>query len=599
MSSKAWKMSVNPKKGKINSIRIPGLGWRGLTLQLIFVTILPLTVLLLAITFGSISVHQRAMRTLVGQRDERAVKTAAAALSAQVGQRIASLQDLSQKLSSEDQRSLSEILSRSEHLLRDFDGGLAVFDLEGTLLASIGDRSVWETLANGTGTDIKTLFPTRSGQVHISNAFPNPAQTGTLVAISSKTSINVVGASSLANEVVTLGVFTPGELAGSTLADAFASDGQNIVLLFDDTGQILYQSGALPPSENLQAHPGVAEALAGQSGTSFFPTGDGEHVVAYSPVLPTNWALVVEEPWEMVASPLLSYTQMAPLVLVPVLILTLFALWFGIRQIVQPLQALEEQADALAWGNYQAVEKPVGGIAEIRRLQKGLIHMSRKVRAAQQSLHGYIGAITAAQEEERHRLARELHDDTIQSLIALKQRVQLAQLNQANGSTARSLEELEELTEMTIDNLRRVTRALRPIYLEDLGLLAALEMLTREVSQITGIEVEFNISGPEQRLASKVELALYRIVQEALSNVARHAGASRAAVNVSFTPEAFLLEVVDDGRGFEVPRSPAEFAPGGHYGLLGLFERAELIDADLRIESRIGQGTRVSVKLNL
>jgi two-component system sensor histidine kinase UhpB len=353
----------------------------------------------------------------------------------------------------------------------------------------------------------------------------------------------------------------------------------------------------LPSNGELQDHPGVREALAGQSGTSFMPAEDGEHVVAYSPVVPVDWALVVEEPWEMVASPLLSFTQMAPLVLVPVLLLTLFALWFGVRQIVQPLQALEEQADALAWGNYQAVEKPVGGIAEIRRLQKGLIHMSQKVQAAQQSLHGYIGAITAGQEEERRRLARELHDDTIQSLIALKQRVQLAQMNPANGSTARSFSELEELTEKTIDNLRRVTRALRPIYLEDLGLLAALEMLAREVTQITGIEVAFNTSGPELRLSPKVELALYRIAQEALNNVAHHARASHASLNLTFKPDEFLLEVVDNGQGFEVPRSPAEFAPSGHYGLLGLFERAELIEAALRIESTVGQGTRVAVRL--
>ena len=592
-------MNGNPRQGKKSSIRIPGLGWRGLTLQLIFVTILPLTVLLLVITFGSISVHQRAMRTLVGQRDERAVKTAAAALSAQVGQRIASIQDLSQELSSEDQSSLDRVLESSNHLLRDFEGGLAVFDQDGTLLASIGDRSLWEALATGTGTSITTLFPIQSGQVRVSGAFPNPTHTGPLVAISTFAPRTVGEASTPARAIVILGAFSPGELARSTLADAFASDGQSAVFLFDASRQLLYQSGTLPSDGNPQGHPGVAEALAGQSGTSFLPAEDGEHVIAYTPVVPLNWALVVEEPWEMVASPLLSYTQMAPLVLVPVLILTLFALWFGIRQIVQPLQVLEEQADALAWGNYQAVEKPVGGIAEIRRLQKGLIHMTQKVQAAQQSLHGYIGAITAAQEEERHRLARELHDDTIQSLIALKQRVQLAQMNQNNGATAQSFEELEELTEMTIDNLRRVTRALRPIYLEDLGLLAALEMLTREVTQVTGIEVEFNISGPEQRLAPKVELALYRIVQEALSNVARHARASRASVNISFKPEDILLEVVDNGQGFEVPRSPAEFAPSGHYGLLGLFERAELIEADLRIESKIGQGTRVAVRLNL
>lgn len=597
-------MNGNRSREKKSAIHIPGLGWRGLTLQLIFITILPLTVLLLAVTFGSINVHQRAMRTLVGQRDERAVKTAAAALSAQVGQRIASIQDLSQKLSLEDQRSLDprsvdETLSSSSHLLRDFDGGLAVFDQNGTLLAAIGDRSLWETLATGTGINIKTLFPDQSTRPFISNAFTNPNQNGSLVAISAFVTRNVGEASTPAKAGVILGAFSPGELARTTLADAFETDGQSSVILFDTSRQLLYQSGRLSSDRNLQDHPGVTDAIAGQSGTSFLPAEDGEHVIAYAPVEPLNWALVVEEPWEMVASPLLSYTQMAPLVLVPVLLLTLFALWFGIRQIVQPLQALEEQADALAWGNYQAVEKPVGGIAEIRRLQKGLFHMSQKVRAAQQSLHGYIGAITAAQEEERRRLARELHDDTIQSLIALKQRVQLAELNQSNGSGTQSYSELEELTENTIDNLRRVTRALRPIYLEDLGLLAALEMLTREVTRVTGIEVGFNISGPEQRLSPKVELALYRIIQEALNNVARHAEASHASVNITFKSESVLLEVVDNGRGFEVPRSPAEFAPSGHYGLLGLFERAELIEADLRIESKIGQGTRVAVRLKL
>jgi signal transduction histidine kinase len=157
---------------------------------------------------------------------------------------------------------------------------------------------------------------------------------------------------------------------------------------------------------------------------------------------------------------------------------------------------------------------------------------------------------------------------------------------------------LEELTEKTIDNLRRVTRALRPIYLEDLGLLAALEMLTREMSQITGIKIEFNTSGVEQRFSPKVELALYRIVQEALNNIAHHAKASRASVSLTLKPDDVILEVVDNGQGFEVPRSPAEFTPSGHYGLLGLSERAELIGADLRIESIVGQGTRVAVRLD-
>ena len=148
-------------------------------------------------------------------------------------------------------------------------------------------------------------------------------------------------------------------------------------------------------------------------------------------------------------------------------------------------------------GEYSAIEEPVGSIAEIRHLQSELIHIARKVKAAQQSLHSYIGAITSGQEEERRRLARELHDDTIQSLIALKQRVQLAQLATKNGSSEASLSEVVFLTEQAIENVRRQTRALRPIYLEDLGLVTALEMLARETSQSAGIPVEFQCQGTE------------------------------------------------------------------------------------------------------
>ena len=122
----------------------------------------------------------------------------------------------------------------------------------------------------------------------------------------------------------------------------------------------------------------------------------------------------------------------------------------------------------------------------------------RKVKAAQQSLHSYIGAITAGQEEERRQLARELHDDTIQSLIALKQRVQLAQLATKNGSYEESLTEVVSLTEQAIENVRRQTRALRPIYLEDLGLVTALEMLARETGQTLSIAVGFHRQGIEK-----------------------------------------------------------------------------------------------------
>lgn len=108
--------------------------------------------------------------------------------------------------------------------------------------------------------------------------------------------------------------------------------------------------------------------------------GRDEHVVAYSPVRTVGWAIVTEESWEMVTSPTLRASQMVPLVLVPALLLAMLALWFGTRQIVRPLQKLESKAARLAWGDFQEIEKPVGGIAEIRDLQNELAHMGASSR---------------------------------------------------------------------------------------------------------------------------------------------------------------------------------------------------------------------------
>jgi signal transduction histidine kinase len=319
--------------------------------------------------------------------------------------------------------------------------------------------------------------------------------------------------------------------------------------------------------------------------------------------------LVIEEPWHVVADPLLRMTEIAPLVLVPVVVIAVLGMWFGVRQIVQPLQALASKATGLAWGDFAGIEEPVGGIQEVRRLQAELIYMAQKVQLAQKSLRGYLAAVTAGQEEERRRLARELHDDTIQSLIALNQRVQLAQMALAqtlstqsapNGRpTTDQLAEVEEMTTQVIADLRRLTRNLRPIYLDDLGLVPALKMLAQDTGEMLQMPVEFHFSGAERRLEPQVELALYRVAQEALSNAARHAQASRIAVFLEFNPQVVVLTVSDDGCGFTVPKSPSEMAPGGHFGLLGMQERVELIGAQLEIHSMPGEGTRVNVTVPL
>lgn len=562
--------------------------WRGLTPQLFALVILPLTLLLLLITFGGLRLHQLSMRNLVGERDVRSARAAANALSEQLKHRKSAIQSLALRSPSDSSReSLANILEESSHLLPDFDKGLAFYSRQFDLLEYVGDSSFWQS------------FDIKSAQFQKKIAGTNDAVKFLTVSSPSGIPVMLVVSAPKSDNLIAAGAFSPDLLIATALTDVFNPSSAGFAFVIDQDKRLLYQLGERTnPEEDLPSHPGVAEALNGASGSTYVQIEGGEHVVAYSPIETVGWALVIDEPWDIVASPLLRLTEFAPLVLIPVLLLALVALWFGTNRIVQPLRSLEEKASALGWGDFDAIEAPVGGVAEIRRLQAELIHLSQKVKAAQQGLRGYIGVMTRGLEEERRRLARELHDDTLQSLIALNQRVQLAHLS-TNGAPEirQTLEEIQTITESTIQDLRRLTRALRPIYLEDLGLVAAVEMLVRETQQSHGLEVRFQCAGVEKRLTEEEELALYRMVQEALSNVVRHADARQASVNITFSPTLFMIEVADDGKGFAVPDSPSAFAPEGHYGLLGLFERAELIGAKLEIHSEQGKGTRIIVTL--
>lgn len=558
--------------------------WRGSTLQSLAVIILPLTVLLVAVTFISFTIHQNAMRSLVGERDERSAQSAASAIETEINHRLVAVQSLALLSDQNPLENPAAILSASSPLMGGFDYGTAIVEQNGTILASTGDQAFWQALSNSEDL-IAVLNP--AGATNISSVFPYPINQKQVVLVSAQMNGDTRWA---------VGAFSPELLIQHTLEDIYPPGNETAIYVIDPAFRILYHSGPTTLEGAPDLHPGVSEAFHGQSGTTYLKVGRDEHVVAYSPIQTVGWAIVTEESWEMVSNPTLRTSQIIPLVLVPALLLAMLALWFGSQQIVRPLQKLESRAAKLAWGDFQEIEKPVGGIAEIRDLQNELVHMARQVQAAQKSLHSYIGAITQGQEAERLRLARELHDDTIQSLIALKQRVQLAHMAKKD-SPAPELEELETLIEQTINDLRRTTRALRPIYLEDLGLVAALEMLARETSQGSGLPVEFSSSGSERRMSAEVELALYRMVQEALNNAVHHAQAKQISVRIDFSSQNPVLEISDDGKGFEVPKTPAEFAPQGHFGLLGLYERAELIDAQLEILSSPGKGTHLRIHL--
>lgn len=563
----------------------------GLAPELFLVVVLPLTLALLLVTFGGIALHQEAMRVMVGERDQRAARAAAAALSEQLAHRLMIVQGLALFTGAESSpAALAELLPQYDRLTPAFDRGLAFLSTSGQVLASDGDPRIFEDLLQIS--ELREVLEGGGLDARLSRAM---AVDGEAV---------MYAAARGDNDIVAVGAFSPEAAAAQALGSVARPEEGGHVFVVDRDGLVIYHSGSAAERSALSAHPAAALALSGQSGALTDAGGADDHshdtVAAYSPVELTGWALVIEDHWESVSSPMLTLTEYAPLVLVPVALVSLAALWLGARRVIRPLKRLQDRAERLGWGDHEAIETPVGGIAEIRNLQTELVHLARKVQLSRQGLSDYIGVMTAGQEEERRRLARELHDDTLQALIALNQRVQLLRLRleggRAEAAVMDEVSSLQVLLEETIRDLRRLTRALRPSFLEDLGLGAALEMLAGEMNQ-AGVPVSFELSGEEQRLAPQVELALYRMAQEALNNVARHAGATRARLSIRYDEDEVQIDISDNGKGFTPPRSPAELAPGGHFGLLGLYERAEMIGATLQIHSRPGEGAVVRVRL--
>jgi len=561
--------------------------WRGLPLQLFLVTVLPLTILLLVVAFGSQKLHQEAMRSMVGDRDLRAVRAAASSLELEIMHRSSTIQMLARSMG--DSPTLDRLLLTPEELASTYDGGLALFTADGGLVKTTNPQDFWSGINASLPGYLSSVSASHSGPV-----FSKPFRVG-----KENQALVLVGVSTASRQVL-VGAFSPAILAAHTIMNAISS-GQTSAMLIAPAGgaasfDLLYHAGPSHQDASSSSHPGIQDSLNGESGINYYDAGGEEHVVAFSPIQPLGWGLVTEEAWEDIASPYLNTTQAAPLVVVPLLLLALLALWFGATRIVRPLQALEKQAAELARGNFESIRQPVGGIGEIRNLQHELIEMAEKLEGAQQSLHNYIGAMTAGIENERRSLARDLHDDTIQSLIVLNQRIQLASRAPAD-SPVPLLKELQNLVQESIVNLRRLVRGLRPIYLDDLGLVSSLKVLVQETAQQAGLEIVFEPLGDERRLDSQVEMMLYRMVQEALSNIVRHAQAAHARVALSFLENDLRVEIRDDGKGFALPTTPAEFARKDHFGLLGLQERADIINARLDIQSRPGEGTTVCINL--
>jgi len=564
-------------------------------------TVLPLSLVLIGVAFTGVYSHEQAMRALVQERDEALALVSAAQVSDLLRARVAALEALAteQAFHHLDHAEQQVLLDQAGDFDGLFAGGVALLDEAGEVALTGEPPPLWLQSGNPPVELARTVMSRQAAALLPLSGTPDPTY--------------LVGVPVQDASGITYGLLAaPLSLASLELASLLgqAQVGEHgIVYLVDGSGQILASSPSPHARFTLAGHTGLETALDDQApGATLCQAPDGERMtLAYAPVdlAGANWRVLVEQPWHEVIGPVLRYSQFMPLVAALAVVVSVLSLYYGVRAIARPLQALGARAERVAWGDFAATSSPVGGVEEIEDLRRTLDQMAKRIQSYQSGMHDYIAAITQGQEEERRRLARELHDDTAQSLIALRQQVEMAQklLPTDPEAAAARLVTVQTMLAEAVESIRRFSRDLRPIYLEDLGFIPALEMLARssaiprEAGTRAAPTVHFATSGPVRRLPPDFELAAYRIVQEALNNVFWHAQAGQAWVEVRFESTQLVLSVRDDGLGFEAPDLPDTLVHRGHFGLMGIQERALLYGGQLAIRSAPGEGTEVVVRL--
>lgn len=347
------------------------------------------------------------------------------------------------------------------------------------------------------------------------------------------------------------------------------------------------------------------------------------HVVAFAPLATGSLGIVLEQP-EDIALALPNDLRRRILLISGIgLVIGLAVAWFTSRQVVRPLEVLTMNARSIAGGR---LDQPIvpSGQDEIRRLGESFESMRARLSDSVNELERWsaelesrvrertnelearsrerdmlLNKVITAQEDERTRVARDLHDQVGQSLTALVMQLGAAEslLAKEESSAKADVQRTREGLSETIDEVRRLMSDLRPSVLDDMGLASAVRWYAEQKLSDAGVQVEISVDLVEREVSTATEISVFRIFQEAINNVVKHADAGTVLVSLSNADNQLECTVADDGIGFDPQANVPGSEQGWAVGLIGMRERANLLHGTIEIQSSPGNGTKVSFQI--
>ena len=566
--------------------------------QLILLSLTPVLVLMVLALVSLGYALNTVTRALFLQRNSALVELAAASISQDLDAYLQPLQTTAAALAarSSDLKAQQALLQDWSVFLRSFEGGVTLLNADGVAVASTAQssdrlglnyafRDYFQTVRRTGTTTFSTLLTEKpTGQLAVVLAAP-VLQGGEFKGA-------LIGVLFLKQHVWT-----------RELSILQTSQGSQAYLV-DHEGNILYHPDAKQIGGNLKDEPALQRLLTVEqplSQTYVSQRSGSEQMVSLAPIAETQWLIVLQEPSSVLLAPTRPYEILSGLLLGLGILAASLVMVGRLRHILHPMTDLIDQAEQVSTGQ---TGQPVteDGPAELRLLIRTFNHMVTSLAEQQRTLRQYAMQIVKSQEEERRRISRDLHDETVQDLVGLSQRLELCRNSLVRDPAAaqRRIEELQALTVRTLADVRRMSNDLRPLILEDLGLVIAVKTACKSLAEdLPATQVDCVFEGHEKRLPDEQELIVFRIIQEALNNIRKHArSATQVKLVLCYQENEISVRVEDNGPGFELD-SMGSLLEQGHLGLMGMLERADLFDGELKIDSAPGNGTRIDLRLFL